>query len=174
MAEKRVVIAAGTTLHDENQSCCDRDSSEREEVIRVLTNCATWQRSCGDGQAAALNRGGRWCSDGEMVPGARRGDWSRGGCSGEWGCSRGRGGDGVRSFSKGKEARWLHSVGGGQHSEERSGGQGGRRRQWLASVGRRRPKEIRPVSRMCSWAKLQLDRRKNMAESMRCARKIGE
>jgi hypothetical protein len=24
--------------------------------------------------------GGRWFSDGEMVPGARRRDWSRGGC----------------------------------------------------------------------------------------------
>jgi hypothetical protein len=24
----------------------------------------------------ALNRGGKWCSDGEMVPGVRRRDWS--------------------------------------------------------------------------------------------------
>jgi hypothetical protein len=34
---------------------------------------------------AAHNKGGRWCSDGEMVPGVRGGDWSRGGCSGECG-----------------------------------------------------------------------------------------
>jgi hypothetical protein len=26
-----------------------------------------------------LNRGGQWCSDGEMVPDVRRRDWSRGG-----------------------------------------------------------------------------------------------
>jgi hypothetical protein len=55
---------------------------EREEVIRVLINDATWRRSCGDYHTTALNRGGRWCSDGEMVPGARRRDWSRGGCGG--------------------------------------------------------------------------------------------
>jgi hypothetical protein len=41
-----------------------------------------------DGGAAALNRGGRWCSDGEMFPGVRREDWSKGGCDGEWGCSQ--------------------------------------------------------------------------------------
>jgi hypothetical protein len=55
---------------------------EREEVVRVLTNDATWRGSYGDGHTKALNRGNRWCSDGEMVPGARRRDWSRGGCGG--------------------------------------------------------------------------------------------
>jgi hypothetical protein len=30
----------------------------------------------------ALNRGGWWCSDGEMILGVRRRYWSRGGCDG--------------------------------------------------------------------------------------------
>jgi hypothetical protein len=47
---------------------------EREEVVGVLTNGATWRRSCGDGHTTALKRGDRWCSDGEMVPGVRRRD----------------------------------------------------------------------------------------------------
>jgi hypothetical protein len=47
---------------------------EREEVIRVLTNSATWRRSCEDSHTTALNKGGRWFSDGEMVPGMRRRD----------------------------------------------------------------------------------------------------
>jgi hypothetical protein len=53
-----------------------RDSleREREEVIRVLTNSATWRRSCEDSHTTALNKGGRWFSDGEMVPGMRRRD----------------------------------------------------------------------------------------------------
>jgi hypothetical protein len=54
---------------------------ERDEVVGVLTNGATWRRSCGDGHTTTLNRGGRWCSDGEMVLSARR-DWSWGGCGG--------------------------------------------------------------------------------------------
>jgi hypothetical protein len=60
-----------------------RDSSEREreEVDRVLNNGATWRRRCGDGHMMALNRGGQWSFDGEMVLGARR-DWSQGGCGG--------------------------------------------------------------------------------------------
>jgi hypothetical protein len=58
------------------------DSSEREEVIGVLTNDVTWRWSCENGQTTSLNRGGRWCSDGEMVSGVRRKDWSRGGCDG--------------------------------------------------------------------------------------------
>jgi hypothetical protein len=33
-----------------------------------------------DGLMIALNRGDRWCSDGEMVLRARRRDWSRGAC----------------------------------------------------------------------------------------------
>jgi hypothetical protein len=55
---------------------------EREEVIIVLTNYATRRRSCGDGHTMALNRGGRWCSNGKMIPDARKIDWSRGGCGG--------------------------------------------------------------------------------------------
>jgi hypothetical protein len=55
---------------------------ERVEVIGVLTNDVTWRRSCRDGHTMALNRGGRWCFDREMVPGARRRNWSRGGCAG--------------------------------------------------------------------------------------------
>jgi hypothetical protein len=50
---------------------------EREEVIGVLTNDSTWRRSCGDDHMTALNRGGKWCSDGEMVSGVRRRNWSR-------------------------------------------------------------------------------------------------
>jgi hypothetical protein len=55
---------------------------EREEVLGVLTNGTTWRRSCGDDHTTALNRGGQWCSDGEMVPCAKRRDWSQGGCDG--------------------------------------------------------------------------------------------
>jgi hypothetical protein len=44
---------------------------------RVLTNGITWRRSCGDDHTTALNRGGRWCFDGEMVSGARMRDWCR-------------------------------------------------------------------------------------------------
>jgi hypothetical protein len=64
-----------------------RDSSEieiereREEVVGVLTNGASWRRSYGDGHTMTLNRGRRWCSDGEMVLGARRRDWNWGGCN---------------------------------------------------------------------------------------------
>jgi hypothetical protein len=58
---------------------------EREYVIGVLTIDATWRRSYEDGHITVLNRGGRWCSDGEMVPSVRRRDWSRGGCSRSWG-----------------------------------------------------------------------------------------
>jgi hypothetical protein len=55
---------------------------EREEVVGVLTIGATWRQSYKDGHTMTLNKDGRWCSNGEMVPGARRRDWSRGGCSG--------------------------------------------------------------------------------------------
>jgi hypothetical protein len=37
---------------------------EREEPAEVLTNDATWRRSCGDDHTMALNRGGRWSSMG--------------------------------------------------------------------------------------------------------------
>jgi hypothetical protein len=53
---------------------------EREEVIEVFTNGTTWRRSCRDGHTTAVNRGGRWCFDGEMVLGASSRDWRRGGC----------------------------------------------------------------------------------------------
>jgi hypothetical protein len=55
---------------------------EEEEVIGVLTNGATWIRSYKDGHTTALNRGDRWCLEGEMVLSTRRRDWSRGGCGG--------------------------------------------------------------------------------------------
>jgi hypothetical protein len=38
----------------------------------VLTHSVTWRQSCPDGHTTALNRGGRWCSDGEMVPSPRK------------------------------------------------------------------------------------------------------
>jgi hypothetical protein len=50
---------------------------EREEVIGVLTNGTIWWWSYGDGHTMALNRGGQWCSNREMILGARRRDWSR-------------------------------------------------------------------------------------------------
>jgi hypothetical protein len=55
---------------------------EKEEVVRLLTNGATWRRSCGDDHTTVLNRGSRWCSDGEMVLGVRMRDWSQGGYDG--------------------------------------------------------------------------------------------
>jgi hypothetical protein len=55
---------------------------ERErEAVRILTNGATWRQSYGDGHTMLLNRGGRWCSDGEMVLGAGMRDWRQGGCN---------------------------------------------------------------------------------------------
>jgi hypothetical protein len=59
-----------------------RKEREREEVVGVLTNGVTWRRSYGDGHMMMLNRGGRWCFDGEMIPGVRMRDWSRGWCGG--------------------------------------------------------------------------------------------
>jgi hypothetical protein len=62
---------------------CDRSEArevvviaqrEREEVVGVLTNDATCRRSYGDGHTMVLNRGGRWCSDGEMVSGVKKRD----------------------------------------------------------------------------------------------------
>jgi hypothetical protein len=55
---------------------------EREEVIEVLSNEATWMQSCGDGHMTMLKRGDRWCFDGEMVLSTRRRYWSGGGCNG--------------------------------------------------------------------------------------------
>jgi hypothetical protein len=55
---------------------------EKEEVVGVPTNDATWSRSCVDGYMMTLNRGVWWCFDGEMILGARRRGWSRGGCGG--------------------------------------------------------------------------------------------
>jgi hypothetical protein len=49
---------------------------KREEVIGLLTNDTTCRWSCGDGHTMALNRGSRWCFDGEIVLGARRRDWT--------------------------------------------------------------------------------------------------
>jgi hypothetical protein len=56
--------------------------AQREEVVRVLTNGATWRHNCRDDHTMVLNRGNRWCSDWEMVLGMRRRDWSWGGCGG--------------------------------------------------------------------------------------------
>jgi hypothetical protein len=55
---------------------------KREEVVGILTIDATWRQSYEDGHTTTLNRGSRWCSDGEMVPGTGRRDWSRVGCGG--------------------------------------------------------------------------------------------
>jgi hypothetical protein len=55
---------------------------EREEVVGILTNNATWRRSCIDVHMMELNIGDQWCFDGEMVLSARRRDWSKGGCGG--------------------------------------------------------------------------------------------
>jgi hypothetical protein len=38
---------------------CDGSGTEREEVVSVLTNDATWRRSYGDGHTMMLNRGDR-------------------------------------------------------------------------------------------------------------------
>jgi hypothetical protein len=57
-----------------------REREREREVIGILTNAVTWRRSYEDDHMTALNRGSRWCSDGEMISDARR-DWSRGGCS---------------------------------------------------------------------------------------------
>jgi hypothetical protein len=47
---------------------------EREEAVGVLINGATWSRSYRDSHTTALNRGGRWCFNGEMVPDVRMRD----------------------------------------------------------------------------------------------------
>jgi hypothetical protein len=181
-----------------------RDSWEREEVVRVLTNGTTWRRSCGDGHTMTLNRGDRWCSDGEMILSTRMRYWSRGGAMDNrdalvvpfiepWGGGRwavkvrkaaavelqwhqlrgdGNGEGEVMECShfwrgRGGEVRWLHNVVGRQHSEERCGGRGGRRRR-LASRGRRWPKEIGSIDQMRDWAELLTGpAKKNMAESIR-------
>jgi hypothetical protein len=44
---------------------------EREEVIGVITNDATYRRSCGDGYTTVLNRGGRGAPMGRWL-------WARG------------------------------------------------------------------------------------------------
>jgi hypothetical protein len=61
--------------------------AQREEVVRVLTNGATWRHNCRDDHTMVLNRGNRWCSDWEMVLGMRRRDWSWGGAVDNKGCS---------------------------------------------------------------------------------------
>jgi hypothetical protein len=48
------------------------DGLTEREVVGVPTNGTTWRRSCIYGYMTAFNRGGWWCSDGEMVLGARR------------------------------------------------------------------------------------------------------
>jgi hypothetical protein len=55
---------------------------EREKGVRVLTNGATSRWSYIDGHMTVLNKGGRCFSNREMVPGARRRDWSWGECGG--------------------------------------------------------------------------------------------
>jgi hypothetical protein len=41
---------------------------EREEVVGVVTNSATWRWSCGDDHTMMLKRGDQWFFDGKMVP----------------------------------------------------------------------------------------------------------
>jgi hypothetical protein len=48
--------------------CRDSSEREREEVVGVLTNGATWRQRFRDGHTMVLNKGGWWCSDGDMVP----------------------------------------------------------------------------------------------------------
>jgi hypothetical protein len=48
--------------------------TEREEVVGVSTNDATWRRSCVDDHMTMLNTGGWWWSNGEMVLDVRRRD----------------------------------------------------------------------------------------------------
>jgi hypothetical protein len=56
------------------------DSSERGRERRSSEFSPMAPLGGGDGLMIALNRGDRWCSDGEMVLRARRRDWSRGAC----------------------------------------------------------------------------------------------
>jgi hypothetical protein len=56
-----------------------RREREREEIIEVLINDATWRRSWRDGHLMTLNRGDWWCSDEKIVLGTRMRDWSWGG-----------------------------------------------------------------------------------------------
>jgi hypothetical protein len=48
------------------------DWREREEIIEVLTNGATWRRNSGDGHTTTFNKGDRWCFDSKIVLGTRR------------------------------------------------------------------------------------------------------
>jgi hypothetical protein len=65
-----------------------RDSSEieRERERRRRRRSSGFSSMAplggGDGHTMALNRGGRWCSNGEMVPSVTMRYWSRGGCGG--------------------------------------------------------------------------------------------
>jgi hypothetical protein len=51
-----------------------REGEREREVGRVLTNGTAWRQSYEDGLTTTLNRGGWWCSDGEMVLGVWRRD----------------------------------------------------------------------------------------------------
>jgi hypothetical protein len=174
---------------------------EREKVIGVFTNDATWRRSCGDGHTTALNIGGRWCSDREIILGAGRRDWSRGECNGwcrravEGGRSRGgrqwwwnfngtsyktwkwwRGDDGVQPFSEGKMGRRRGSSivwKADDTSKSACGSRGGRRRR-LASGGQRWPKKIGSVTWMRSWTELLTKMMKKYGWKYEIGRKIGE
>jgi hypothetical protein len=73
----------------------------------------------------------------------------------------------VRPFSEGKggeEVRWLHGVGGGRQKKERHGGWRSKmiKGNWFSGLNAR-------LGQTAKWAG-----KKNMVESMRCARKIGE
>jgi hypothetical protein len=75
-------VTMGQREHSGAQEFIVIAQREREEIVRVLTNGATWRQSCGDGHTMVHNKRGRWCFNGEMVLGTRRRDWSRGGCGG--------------------------------------------------------------------------------------------
>jgi hypothetical protein len=51
-----------------------RETERKREVVRVLTNGTAWRQSYEDGLTTTLNRGGWWCSDGEVVLGMWRRD----------------------------------------------------------------------------------------------------
>jgi hypothetical protein len=58
-----------------------RDSSKRERRLSGFSPMAPL--GGGDGRTTTLNRGDRWCSDGDMVLDVRRRDWSWGECNGK-------------------------------------------------------------------------------------------
>jgi hypothetical protein len=55
---------------------------EREKMSSGFSPMTPLRWSCRDSHTTMLNRGGQWCSDGEIVSDVRGRDWSRGGYGG--------------------------------------------------------------------------------------------